>query len=388
MNVTLSYDFAAVQDAIQSARRTFRADARMAAASPEEILWHAHTERVRDHSHRLAGDDANARGRADAMVDGHVTRMARIWSDANYDVRADSSSFFANDLTDRSMRLVVRPQVPLALIGAIPTRRIQPWAEAWTNKYVSDSGVAVPWKPGSTDTVVVNHSVDEALHPTIMFRADAATFIGDAERAAMSGVDAGSPEQDTRRALMAHNRAHNSLLAGGIAGFPGYSLLTLPGVLRITGSNTWGTGGTASTTVIPEFKSILEKIPVTSDQAMPSPDTMLISQRLWNALGSYFTDTGGMVFSMRAVEELITGYGITQVTICPELHNFSATGREGLVLFNRNSEDSLRQVVGLMPSPVKSFDHDLGRRTAFLSGAGGLTAPLAGSVLIFTTAVA
>jgi len=357
-----------------------RADSKGAALGESGLLWGRHLAKIRGDSrdpgrHGLAAQLAAAAFRAQNAPD-H---------------RADAASFFANDLVDRDSTITIRPQRPNAVLGAIPVDNVRPWMESWTAKYGEDAGVAVPYRKGSTDTRLVNGAVTEEIRPMMMFRIDARENFGDSEQAAISGVDFNSQAEDTRRALEAHAKAHNEGLVEGVAGFAGYHLGNLPGVLRVASTTDYGT--TAVDTALPEFRDILLKIPTDGDGTFPSPDTILLTQRMMNRIGGYLAFAqGGTEFSDRLVRELFTSNGISRVVICNELKNRNANGAvtagtDMVVLFNSASPDSLRQKVGLRPAPVKTFDVELDRQTAFLSGFGGLYAKLGGSVLIYSAPV-
>lgn len=382
MLITQSRDFGLVSRAIHaaSASNAPRADSKGNPLSESALLWAHHIARVR-------GDARNdERGRLAVRLASMAFKGASA-----VDVRADASSFFANDLVDRATTITVRPQRPNAVLGAIPVDNVRPWAESWTAKYGEDAGSAVPYRKGSTDTRYVNGAVSEEIRPMMLFRADTRDEIGDAEQAAMSGVDFNSQAEDTRRALEAHAKAHNEGLVSGVAGFGGYHLGNLPGVLRVASTTEYGT--TAVDTALPEFRKILLQIPTDSDDAMPAPDTILITQRMLNQVGGYLAFAqGGTEFSGRLVRELFSSTGISNVVICNEIKNKNANGvatpgTDMMVLFNAANPGSLRQKVGLRPAPVKTFDADLGRQTAFLSGFGGLHASLGGSVLIYSAPV-
>jgi hypothetical protein len=233
--------------------------------------------------------------------------------------------------------------------------------------------------------------VDETLHPMMMFRIDSREYFGDAQQAAISGVDFNDQANDTRRALEAHAKAHNAGLVEGVAGFGGYHLGNLPGVLRVTSTTEYGT--TAADTALAEFRRILLKIPTDGNDTFPAPDTAIITQRMLNEVGGYLAfSQGGTEFSDRLVRELFSSRGISRVVVANELKDRNANGvvtagTDMVVLFNSASPDSLRQKVGLRPAPVKTFDVELDRQTAFLSGFGGLYAKLGGSVLIYSAPV-
>lgn len=385
MHIEHSNRFDLVAEAVQAASAMHdlpRADSRGAAFDEAGLLWARHLSRVR-------GDGRNPQ-RA-----GLASRLAGLVSrgPTAIDVRADSASFFANDLIDRDSTITVRPQRPNAVLGGIPVDNVTPWANSWTAKYGEDAGVAIPWRKGSSETRIVDGTVDEDVRPMMLFRIDSVENIGDAEQAAMTGVDFGSQANDTRRALEAHAKAHNAGLVSGVAGFGGYHLGNLPGVLRRTSTTEYGT--TAADTALAEFRNVLLQIPTDSDNAMPAPDTMLVTQRFMNQIGSYLAfSQGGTEFSEELIKRLLSGMGISKVVICNELRNLNANGAatagtDMTVLFNSASPDSLRQKVGLRPAPVKTFDNGpaLARQTAFLSGFGGLYAKLGGSVLIYSAPV-
>lgn len=357
-----------------------RADSKGAAFGESALLWGRHLAKIR-------GD---AR---DPARHGLAAQLAAAAFRAQYapDHRADAASFFANDLVDRDSTITIRPQRPNAVLGAVPVDNVQPWMESWTAKFGEDAGVAAPYRKGSTDTRLVNGSVTEEIRPMMMFRIDARENFGDAQQAAISGVDFNSQAEDTRRALEAHAKAHNAGLVSGVAGFAGYHLGNLPGVLRVASTTEYGT--TAVDTALPEFRRILLQIPTDGDSTFPSPDTILITQRMLNQIGGYLAFAqGGTEFSDRLLRELFSSNGISRVVVCNELKNLNANGAvtagtDMVVLFNSASPDSLRQKVGLRPAPVKTFDVELDRQTAFLSGFGGLYAKLGGSVLIYSARV-
>jgi len=357
-----------------------RADSKGAALGESALLWGRHLARIRGDSR-----DPKRHGLASRL-----SEMA-FKSRTSPDHRADAANYFANDLVDRDTTITIRPQRPNAVLGAVPVDNVQPWMEYWTDKTGEDAGVAVPYRKGSTDTRFVNGKVDETLHPMMMFRIDAREYFGDAQQAAISGVDFNDQANDTRRALEAHAKAHNKGLVEGVAGFGGYHLGNLPGVLRVTSTTEYGT--TAADTALAEFRRILLKIPTDGNDTFPAPDTAIITQRMLNEVGGYLAfSQGGTEFSDRLVRELFSSRGISRVVVANELKDRNANGvvtagTDMMVLFNSADPGSLRQKVGLRPAPVKTFDVELDRQTAFLSGFGGLYAKLGGSVLIYSARV-
>lgn len=378
--ITFSRDFHLIEVAYQQALAAGakRADSKGNDLDVSGVLWDAYLTRVQGSK---TGARADARSTLARRIAGAAFQGPQAMT-----VRADASHFFADDLTDRDQRVTVKPQRPNALLASIPVSPVAPWAEHWTAKYGEESGVAVPWKKGTTDTRFVDYSVSEVPRPMMLFRADVQEFTGDAEQNAMASHDFGSQAEQSRRALEAHYKAHNAGLLSGVAGFAGYHLGNLPGVLRVNSATIYGTTG--ADTALPEFKRVLERIGVQGKGAIGGPNTALISQRMFNALGGYLAFTqGGTQFSEALVAEMFRTRGITSVQVCNELEDFDGENRDAVVLFDSNNPDSLVQKMGLRPAPVKTFDVDLSRQTAFLSGFGGLHAKVGGSVLVYTAGV-
>lgn len=359
-----------------------RADSRGLPLSVEAALWAAYVGRVQGDQR---ADTADLGGHSRYQL---AQTIATQFARTGIDVRADASMFFADDLTDRDATVLVRPQRPNALVASIPVAQVTPWATHWSAKYAESAGVAKPWTPGSEDANVVDFDVSEDKRPMIMFRMDTAEYVGDAEQRALSEQQFGDQSDQLNEATMAHVRAHNSLLLSGVAGFAGYSLQTLPGALRVVSSTVYGQGGTAADTALAEFRAQLQLIAEQSDGTMPAPDTLLITQRQYNAIGGYFNfAAGGEGTSDRLFRDLLSSRGITNVRICNELKDYGGTGFDAMVLFNGADPNSLRQKLGLRPAPVKTFEMGLSTRTALLSSTGGLYAKMPGSVLIYTSGV-
>lgn len=382
--ITSSKQFHLVEEAFANAIRSgaARADAKGHDLDVAGVLWAAHLKRIH-----------GGEKRADAASVARQSLASQLAASAfrgpnGMTVRADSTHFFADDLVDRDQRVTIRPQRPNALLGGIPIDPVQPWAESWTAKSGEDSGVAVPWRKGSADTQVVDYSVNEELRPMMMFRADVVENVGDAEQNALASHDFGSQAEQTRRALEAHAKAHNTGLLSGVAGFAGYHLGNIPGVLRQVSATIYGSA--TANDALSEFKAVIDEIPEKGDGAYVAPDTMLVTQRMLNRVGSYVAFVnGGTEFSDRMVRDLLSSKGITNIVIANELKNFGGANKDGMVLFNASDADSLKQKMGLRPAPVKTFDNGpaLARQTAFLSGFGGLYARKGGSVLIYTAGV-
>jgi hypothetical protein len=305
---------------------------------------------------------------------------------ARIDYRADSTTFFADALVAKDATVTFTPQRENALVASIPVDRVPAAAESWTARYAQMEGVAKPFQRGSTDAYIITGSAREEIRPMMMLRVDTVEHYGDAERASFAGGDVAITQADeAREAIQAHLRAHNQALLSGIAGFGGYHLGNLPGALRKTSTAVFGTLGSGVVdAALAEFRAVIQAIPEESNGTMPAPDTMLITRRGLNRLGSYIAfEAGGSGYSQRLVSDFLSAEGITQIALCDELRNFGGALVDGMTLFNRANPGSLRQKLGLAPAPVKSFDADLGRRTAYLSSLGGLYAKLGGSVLVY-----
>jgi len=380
MHLSRTDRFDLIEDAYREAQAdasTVRADSKGRDLDVSGILWGRYLTRVRGQ-------------RADAMRAGLASRLSSVaFRGANaMDVRADSAHFFALDLVDRAERITVRPQRPNALLAGIPVDPVTPWAKSCTAKFGEDSGVAIPWTKGSTETRLVDYSVTEEERQMMLFRIDTRDVIGDDEERALAGLDFGSPAEQMRRALEAHYKAHNAGLLSGVTGFSGYHLGNLPGILRRVSTTTYGS--TAADTAPAEIKVVLQQIPEQAGQTMPAPDTAIISPRLWNRLGSYINFAGGgSAFSEEMVRTLLSDRGIRNIVMAAELQDYGASLTDAMLLFNGSDPDSLKQKIGLRPAPVKTFDNGpaLSRQTAVLSGFGGLYAAKGGSVLLYTASV-
>jgi hypothetical protein len=369
--VTTCRHYDLVAEALERADSSVRADSRGRPANAAGIL-------TSDYIRRLA----EVRGDA---VAGRVASVLR--DNIGIDYRADSSRFFADELTDRDNRVTIRPERPNALVAAIPVSPVEAWDEYFTAKTATFAGKAVPTQRGSTDTVIVDYGVSEEKRPMQMFRADTADFIGDAERRAKS-VSPITIAEETAQAIRYHLLAHNSLLRDGLAGFGGYSLATLPATHRLTSTVTYGdlTAGQPNA-ALAEFRRICSLI-TTKAPELERPDTMLCTPRFFEKLGGYVNfETGASDFSEEMIRRFLTSRGIRVIEQCIELENFSAANEDLVVLFNAASEYGLKQKLGLAPAPVKTFDVDLSRRTAFLSSTGGLYAKHPGAVVLYNAKV-
>lgn len=364
-------------EAAQGAPNMPRADSQGAPLSVEAALWWRYGEYVR-------GDGSNA-VRADA-----ARRLIGRGAQARVIARADSTTFFQGDLVERDQRISYRPQRPNALVAALPVEPVTPWMQHWTAKYGEFGGVAQPWTIGQTEISTIDAETREEQRPMMMLAIAVPELFGEEQTRAVSmsgGIDQG---RKADAAMYAHLSAHNSAILDGIAGFGGYSLRNHPGMHRVAGAVVYGL--TVIDTVLAELDAVLSLVGEEGSGAIRTPNTMLCTRRWMNRLRGYYNLATSGGNTSRAVDDLLTEKGITEVRFTDELKDYGGTKIDAVVLFNRDSggemgDGGLKQVVGLRPAPVTTYQLGLNRNTAWMSSLGGVYARVPGEVVIYTAEV-
>jgi len=305
--------------------------------------------------------------------------------------RADAASTFDGALTDRSGRVIRRPEVPQRMLDALPVRRVAPWAQNFEKRYVDHTG-SVSWgRGGESSAPRADYYTDTEYRPVQLVW----TAI---ETDAIQSLHAQSPEygvdpraEKQRAAQMVMRRAINRALISGVTGLDMWHSGNVPGYrLSLTSVFGTGSGGSNLETALAEWKSILHTVSDLSDDTFQI-DSVVLPKRFMNVCADYVTTSAGFplqdtIFANPFLQAL-AAYGITNVSYDPGLKNAGGSNVDRLMFYS-SAEGGLRHVRALDITPLRTVQEGLADVEYIVARVGGLDVEFSGSNLIVEAEVA
>jgi hypothetical protein len=294
--------------------------------------------------------------------------------------RGDAAAFYTDDLVADVGAPVERPLKPLQLMGAIPVMTVPAGAERYRRRDFELSADGIQdYTPGMVpkgNASVTRGERTRPLHATVGSYTTGEWRSGQHQGFAGVNNDALKQRAVNRKMRQIYNQR---LKDGGGSALDFRHLGNLPMLKRKAGGVYGDTGAYSADDLLADWVAHLNAITEGSDEVFAA-DTMLYSPRILNRADRYHNfGAGGNGNLRRRMMQEAADRGLRMVPVI-DLQNLGGNLVDSTLSFS-SAEDGLKQVIGMMPSAVKSFDEGMSIRTVMGMVWGGLDVVDAGSTL-------
>lgn len=328
----------------------------------------------------VAGTMADALGLR--ARDGRIDGMEGVRADAYY-LPGEGIERDSNPIRLKDQRRAVQE--------SIGSRNIAPGAQLYESNSIGFEGSADVYVPGATKISSADYNVGGSKRQVYTLVTTTQMDWEQVLYGVSSSINqAGEKAEAADRAL---RRAFESVLVKGAAGTDLKGLFGANRVQMVAYHSAldYSLAATDLGDIYADMLTAAQKIQEGNDDRGGVADTALISPTILRIIQRKSNiDVGGsltgseLFMAMNAanagVGQAFKAMGITRVVSAPSLNSvFGAandeTDRAGMALYEGGNADSLRRVLALAPSPVRTAEELMGQRTLWALRTGGLECP-------------
>lgn len=297
----------------------------------------------------------------------------------------NDSYFFPGELIDRSGGIARQPAPLNAVSATLTVRSYDAGMQLVQTRGVRQTGSVAPWKPGQTQVPVADYEVGAKNVQSHFFCVKTQMPWDLLLYGANSGLDAS--EEKARAAKQALDDAREYAIVNSFTDtdLVGIGQLNIP---TYTSSVNMGSTGTSLEDAYEDLMAGVLSFQAANADRGGDPNAVLIGTDLLrkllpkNNISAGGSLTGSALFAAlgqanAAAGELFRQLGIDTVIKAPSLNNYGGVAAKSAALFFQlpASDNGIRQLVGLTPSPVRTASTLTYDETLWAMAIAGLEKP-------------